>query len=84
MVLPHLSLSDAIHQPNPKLDWKTYTEMDEHNLTLLRHKVVSALYQSDVFPVISFIQEGALPYYTNPVKRFLLSIFGEDTLINRG
>ncbi|GFX08146.1 uncharacterized protein TNCV_4783601 [Trichonephila clavipes] len=51
-------------------------------LMLLREKVVSCLREKTALSTVTFVQDLATRHTANPVKEFLIQMFGEEKIIS--
>jgi len=53
-------------------------------LDMLQNFVIPELIQRNQLQQITFMQDGAPPHFTNPVREYLEQQFGEERIISRG
>ncbi|GFW88204.1 DUF4817 domain-containing protein [Trichonephila clavipes] len=67
----------------PVNGWLTETVNAQRYLTLLRETVVPCLIQRGQISNVTFMQDGATSHTANPVKTFLIQMFGDDRIVSR-
>ncbi|GFX96966.1 uncharacterized protein TNCV_1996981 [Trichonephila clavipes] len=67
----------------PVNGWIMETVNAQRYLTLLRETVVPCLIQRGQISNVTFMQDGATSHTANPVKAFLIQMFGEDRIVSR-